>query len=598
MNCARVGDRRSRNRPEGPYESADLGFPLGISNHRMSVFLDFLEQLEQEKDCSLELKPSNRETRMQIALIRNHLDGKLTTSSSLAAASGLSYGTAIRAIDAMIAAGLILRRARTRTGKSFSLHPTEHLLEQWREMFRRTQALLSSTLQLHTGTCEGLEGYFYGASYCEGNVIAPPPILENKLELTGGRLGILAHADPTFMAMHALKKQFESMLGVEIKIRALSIDRLREEILDNAAARTSRYDIVACDLPWFGEMAAADILLPLDGLIRDSQLDIQDFHPEALASARYHGCQYGIPVQTAPELLVVRRDLLAAAGIEAPRTTEQTLAAARRLHDPFNGVAGIAWNGARGTPLGHSFLFVMGAFGQPVINLRRTHGGFDGEWVEGEHFRPMFLSAAASAAAEYLVELLQYSPRNVLGMSWYERARCYAEGHVAMAHCGTLLAPLFERDERSPACGRTAYLPLPRGPGGRPIAPIGGYALGIPSNIASERIDPIWTALRSMTSRQAVKLYIENGSLVSPRFSTNLDPEVQRISPVIAVVDEMARTGVLKMWPRPPVPEIADVIAIAGEELHDMLMGVRSIEQALRNAQNRADALMRSHGHY
>ena len=101
-----------------------------------------------------------------------------------------------------------------------------------------------------------------------------------------------------------------------------------------------------------------------------------------------------------------------------------------------------------------------------------------------------------------------------------------------------------------------------------------------------------------MVSKQAAKLYIENGSLVSPRFSVGLDPQVLRISPVISVVDEMARSGVMQMWPRPPIPEIADVIAIAGDELHDMLLGISTVEKALLNAQNRADKLMRSHGHY
>ena len=52
------------------------------------------------------------------------------------------------------------------------------------------------------------------------------------------------------------------------------------------------------------------------------------------------------------------------------------------------------------------------------------------------------------------------------------------------------------------------------------------------------------------------------------------------------------------MWPRPPVPEITEIIAIAGEEMHDMLLGAKSCEAALANAQNRADALMRAHGHY
>jgi len=346
-------------------------------------------------------------------------------------------------------------------------------------------------------------------------------------------------------------------------------------------------------------MGKADRFLPLNDLIARSSLDVSDFHSEALSSARYQGKQLGIPVQTTPELLVYRKDVFSEHGLAAPQTIEQTLTAARKIHDPFSGgMAGIAWNAGRGTPLGHSFLFVLAAFGKSVINLRPTEHGFDGENVVGENFRPMFDTDEARNTAEYFLELLNYSPRGILNMSWYERARSYAKGEAAIAYCATLLAPLFELDSQSPAFGNTEYLPHPRGAGGSNIAPIGGYALAIPANVAPHRIDPIWTALTSLTSAQAVKLYIENGSLVSPRFSVSVDPEVRRVSPLISIVDDMARCNVVRMWPRPPVPEIADIIAIAGEEFHDMLLGSKTAEQALTNAQNRADALMRAHGHY
>ncbi len=591
-------DRQAKlGQPEGPYETVDQRQSFGVSSHEMARFLDFMEQLEIEVERALTVKAGYSEIRMLVSLLRNHLTGKLTTSSSLVANSGLSYGTAMRGIDSLIERGLIIKRPRTSTGKSFSLHPTEKMLLEWQELARRSHSLVGSTFGSRGAERSELADYFFGASYSSGSVLPPPTILESKLPIAND-LRLLVHADPTFMAMHVLKKQFETLFGVGIRSRALSIDRLREEILDNSKAESSRYDVIACDLPWFGEMAAAGNLLPLDDLMKDSAFDTSDFHQEALASARYRGRQFGIPVQTTPELLVYRRDIFEERGITPPRTINETLAAARQLHDPFSGLSGIAWNAARGTPLGHSFLFVVAAFGQPVLNLKKTPNGFDGENVAGENFRPMFDTAAARDTAEYLRELLHYSPRGILNMSWYERARCYADGAAAIAYCATLLAPLFELDDKSPAYRNTDYLPHPAGPSGRNIAPVGGYALAIPSNIAPDRIDPIWTALVSLTSAQTVKLYIENGSLVTPRFSVSMDPEVKRISPMISIVDEMARFGVFEMWPRPPVPEIAEIIAIAGEEMHDMLLGAKSVGQALENAQNRADALMRSNGHY
>ncbi len=563
----------------------------------IAQLLDFVDQLQHEAELSLSLKTGYSELRILTSLMRSHLGGKLCTSSSLVGASGLSYGTAMRALSRIESRGLLVRRPKTASGKSFSLHPTPKLIREWQEFARRTRSLIGGLANAGSVSDGGRAEYYFGASYAGSNILPPLSVFDAKLPIRG-ELRLLVHADPTFMAMHTLKTQFETIFGVGIWSRALSIDRLREEILDNANARVSRYDIVACDLPWFGEMAEAGRFLPVDSMVEASELDLSDFHPVALASTRHKRRQYGIPVQTTPELLVCRRDLFEERGLKLPRTVEDTLAAAKALHDPFEGIAGVAWNAARGTPLGHSFLFVTAALGQPVLNLRWDGSAFDWENARGECYRPMFDSLEASAAADYFMELLEVSPRRILNMSWYERARCYADGKAAIAYSATLLAPLFELDEGSPACGNTEYLPHPVGLSGRPIAPVGGYALAIPSNIEPERIDAAWSALAALTSAQAIKLYIENGSLVSPRFSVSNDPEVQRISPLISIVDEMARSGALQVWPRPPVPEIVKLIDIAGEELHDMLLGRKSAAAALQDSQNRADALMRARGHY
>ena len=259
---------------------------------------------------------------------------------------------------------------------------------------------------------------------------------------------------------------------------------------------------------------------------------------------------------------------------------------------------GIAWNAARGTAMGHTFLMVMGAFGRPVLNLAPRDGGFDAENLTGERLRPMIATEEGRMTAEYLLELLAYSPLNILNMAWYERVAAYTRGEVAMAYGYTLLAPYFEYADESPAHGRTGFLPHPTGPNGRPIAPVGGYLLGIPRNIAPPRLEATWQAVQFLTSPEAAKLYILNGSLVSPRASVAADPEVREVSPIIGEVDAMERTGLLQYWPRPPAPEIAQVITICGEEMHDMLRGLKSVQAALTAAQNRADRLMRARGHY
>ena len=236
-------------------------------------------------------------------------------------------------------------------------------------------------------------------------------------------------------------------------------------------------------------------------------------------------------------------------------------------------------------------------FGQPVLDLAEIAGGFDTDRLADGNYRVTIDTDAGLAAAEFLLELLRYSPPGILSMSWYERVRPYASGEVAMAYGYTLLAPYFELDQSSPACGQTGYLPHPVGPGASPIAPVGGYVMGIPANLQPERVQPAVEALLVFTSSAAQKTFIQNGSRTNPRYSVGSDPEVRRSSPIFEAIDAMSWRDELQFWPRPPVPEIGEIIQICGEEFHDMLRGIVRPREALRKAQERADALLNHKQH-
>lgn len=583
MKKARFSPNAGILPPEGPYEIDSTTEPQRVRDEQVR-FAEFVDRLHSDSESILELSAGQREMRIILHLVTSHFDGNLVTGSSLAAASGMTYGTALRAIGELTRRGMIVRRERTESGRSHSLHPSSELLKRWRQFAFRGEGLMKSALRREqpVRARRGLPG---------DAVLPPPAVLTSKLQLGKG-LRVLVHSDPTFMAMQNLKRQFEMILGTRIESRAHSIDRLREEMIRNSERAVSMYDIVAVDLPWIGEMAEEGRLLPLDRLLEDSGFDQSDIYSDALASSRWKGRQYGVPIMVSGELLVYRTDLLEEAGLAPPRTTDELLEVARALHQPAAGRAGIAWNGDRGTPLGHTVLMLMAAFGQPVFDLPRTEEGFDYAAVEGASLRPMFDSEAAARTAEFLLSLRELAPPDVLRMAWYDRAKAFAEGRAAMAYSHSLLASVYELDRSSPAYRKIGYSAHPTFADSHPIVPMGGYSLAIPSNIAARRVDAVWQALQAMTTASAAKLYMTNGSLASPRRSVSLDPEVAALSPMIAAVDEMEGQGYLKMWPRAPLPGIADVMAIAGEEFHDMLLEKKTRAEATRAAQRRAvDAL-------
>jgi multiple sugar transport system substrate-binding protein len=596
---------RGRARVELGWETMDVRVknppthvdqPAVMTNEEMLRFLSFVDQIDSEADIGLQMSSPNACYRMSIFLLRQHLESKLVTVTALAAASGVPYATAMRRINEMLARGLVIRRPKGKGSKSFSFHPSRELIEAWYDYARRMKRIIGQTFGF---SYDGeLYDYYFGGSYLSARIIPPPSVSGSKLEISGP-LRLLVHADPTFMAMENVKRQFEQYLGVPIRVRALSIDRLREEGLANSRLPKSRYDVIACDLPWIGEFAVKGVFRPLDTLISPREINVADFHPSGWKGAHYRGRPYGFPIQTTSELMFYREDVFAERGLAPPETTDLVLAAAKVLHQPHKtGMRGIAWNAARGTPMGHTFIMVLSAFGRAILNLRKVGRDFDAETIEGEQFRPMIDTIEARRTAEYLRELLEYSPPNILSMAWYERIAAFSRGEVAMAYGYNLYASYHELDDTSPAQGKTGILPHPAGKGGRAIAPVGGFVLGIPANLAPERLDAAWQAAKLFTSAEAIKVYLLNGSRTSPRFSVSADPEVRSLSKAITVVDDMERRGLVQFWPRPPAPEIADIINICGEEMHDMARGVKTLRAALADAQNRADALMRSKGYY
>lgn len=556
----------------------------------MLQIIAFLEEFSDEIEGTVELSAPNPNLRMAMHLLRGHVEAKVVTPTSLIGASRVPYATATRRLREMLETGLIEQRPRTKSGKSFSMHPSEALIDHWAQLSSRLRRLAANRFG-DTEITQDSSDYYFGGSYLNAKSIPPLKVLSEPLKLSGG-LRVLVHGDPTFMVMENLKRQFEQAIGTQIHQRAFSIDRLREEALRNAARKVSRYDIIAVDLPWVGDFAERGILMPLEQAMDLSKIDPPDFHTAGWQAAHWGGRLYGLPAQTTPELLFYRKDLFAQAGLAPPATTDALLAAAKALNDPLHGQHGIAWNAARGTALGHTVLMTMADFGQPILDLPPIAGGFDMDHLADRRYRVTIDTDAGLLAAEFLLELLKYSPPDILSMSWYERVRPYAAGRIAMAYGYTLLAPYFELDAASPAHGQTGYLPHPAGPGCTPIAPVGGYIMGIPANLPPDRIPAALEALRVFTSPEAQKLYVQNGSRTSPRYSVGADPDVRSLSPIFEAIDAMSWRDELQFWPRPPVPEISDIIQICGEEFHDMLRGIVTPKEALGRAQQRADALI------
>lgn len=528
--------------------------------------------------------------------MRRHLEGKLLIITSAASAANVPYGTAMRRIGELIDGGFLLRRPRSKSGKSFSLHPTAKMIQEFESYAVQLKAHVGNTFGFNNG--EGaIEDFYFGGSYMAPKILPFPSAMRTGVGYDRP-VKILCPVDPTFKTLSDHADNLNQLCGTKIGLVNLPLDELHDEILANKECDMSKYDIISFDLPWIGELSENDAILPLNKIIEREHYNSSDFHTAAWKGSRYNGRQYGIPIQPTTELLFYRTDLFSDAGLTSPTTADDVLFAAKTLHRSKVGLSGIVMNFGRGTPVAHTFMQTLAAFGHPVINLTAVGDDFETDDISGESFRPRLCTEQGFKTASYLLELLDYAHPESMKCNWDRRIAIFAAGESAMTYGWSIRAAAFELDENSPAHDKVDFAPHPHGPGARSVSPIGGFSLAIPSNLPERQVKTAWKVMEYLTRPELLKWYVQNGNLTSPRFSTSADPEVQSFSKIIGRVDAMERRGQLQIWPRPPIPEFSSILNILGQEIHRMLCGDITIENALNRSQNQIDRIMRENGRY
>lgn len=555
-----------------------------MTKDEMLTMITLLERLGDLRQLWVEDEANDPIHQMSLYLIKRHLTGQITTPTSLARSSKLPHATATRRVSRMKALGLLDYRTRTDTGRSYSVHPSPKLIAKVTSYLVSIQAAISTS---QTGLRQAV------ASVAQENRINPPSIAREKLGFHGG-LDILVLNDPAYAIGKPLNRELNYLMGGRVRFHEASIDTLRGKIVENSRKEQSLYDVIAVDLPTIAEFASSGLLLPLEDIAAQSQLNSVDFVSAAWEGTIVGTIQYAIPILINPQLLFYREDILAKMSMSPPSNTNELLDIAQRFHRPHEGRYGVSWTGARGGPVGQAFIQFLADFGQPVIQLERSVGSFKAPSPGRQKLQPTIETERGFATAQFMLQLLDVSVPDVLDLSWEDQISWLREGAVVLAYEWANRATQLTGFQNA---GQVGFLPHPTGepnangaaPG--PVAPIGGFAFAIPSNLPPQKVQTAWNAIEWMSSPQILKLQAQYAGCVTPRRSVAADPDVRQFSPMIAAVDHMDKQGQISLWPRPPVAQYTQIVGIIGEEIHDMLCGRQSIEAALRQAQARADTI-------
>ncbi|MBX4864187.1 extracellular solute-binding protein [Rhizobium changzhiense] len=553
--------------------------------------IDFLEKTRRPFREVVEISDDDAVWRIVTYLIKSHILSQTVSISTLGQESGLPYATSMRLINRLIEAGYIQRIAKGSTGKSFALQPSDGLLRSFQTYARKTKSLLAQTLGLRVGEEE--DEYYFGGTPLGSQIIPPMRLVQKRAE-SQIELRFLLNDDNYFSAMRNMWADFRNNLASRKNFDLLPLPELYRRARENGSKPVSDYDVIAINMPWLGEFAESGIVRPIDTYIQKTGINPLDFHPSIWSTATWEGKDYGVPGYCTIEILAARRDLFSDADLPFPKTFDEVIAAGRRFHAPENGMFGAVWDGARGMPIASSFLFFLGACGQPAISLRKTRSGFTLDGVDPDELSCTIVSDAGFAALEFMRRLLDISPPNILEMAWDQTLEIFFKGRASLGYFWTMRTARFEYDVQSVVKRRVEYLPQPSGPGGTRVSPIGGFLFCIPTNLPEERVELAADAIAWMASREAMKAHVKNGFPVAPRFSVSADPEAAASSPIVRFVDQLAKKNLLHTWQRPNIPQYTTIEKVLGTEIHDALLGKKSPRAALESAAALVESSLKS----
>jgi multiple sugar transport system substrate-binding protein len=113
-------------------------------------------------------------------------------------------------------------------------------------------------------------------------------------------------------------KQYPNQKVTLLLLPEASNDQLAE-LVANLQAKSDEYDVIDMDVIWTAEFASNGWIIPLP----ESQFPLKDFLKPAVDTAMYQGRLYAVPDYSNADLLYYRKDILAKAGQQPPKTWAQ-----------------------------------------------------------------------------------------------------------------------------------------------------------------------------------------------------------------------------------------------------------------------------------
>ena len=397
--------------------------------------------------------------------------------------------------------------------------------------------------------------------------------------------------------MQKLTKHFEKdNPGITVKWVTLEEGVLRQRMTTDIATKGGQFDIMTIgmyEVPIWGEKGW------LKELSFSESYDVDDLLPAMRDGLSVDGTLYAAPFYGESSMLMYRKDLVEAAGMDMPEnpTWDHVAEVAAKITDKDNGVYGICLRGKPGWGDNMAFL----------STLVNTYGGqwFDMDW------KPQIDTQPWNDAISFYVDLLdKYGPPGSSGNSFNEILALYNEGKCGMWIDATIAASFISDPSQSKVADKVAFAQAPTKVTPKGANWLWAWTLAIPATTThSEEANKF---IEWATSKDYVELVgnelgwgkVPTGTRASTYENEKfLDAAVFAEAELAAIKSANPNDSTLPESPYvgvqfASIPEFQSIGIAVGQQMSAALAGKTSVEDALKNSQRSADREMRRSGYY
>ena len=330
------------------------------------------------------------------------------------------------------------------------------------------------------------------------------------------------------------------------------------QLVANLQAKSDLYDVIDMDVIWTAEFASNGWIIPLP----QSQFPLGDFLKPAVDTARYQGRLYAVPDYSNADLLYYRKDILAKAGKQPPKTWAQLQHLAKTVA-PKYGLSGYAGTFAPYEGLTVNFAAAVQSAGGSILSPEGT--------------KVTVNSAKALQGLEFLVNGFRqgWIPRAALSYEEESAQNAFASGKfLFLDNWPDVYAALSVPGPQNKVYGKFGIAALP-GPDGMGSSTLGGANLAISAYSQHQR-----TALdfiKYLTNLDNERQMLEKGSFPPVWTRLYTDKSLIRRYPYLPVLEQAINSA----RPRPAITNYDQASLAISSTVYEALTQQKQPQQAL-----------------